>query len=127
MPLEIDHLVLPVADAARSIAFYTRFLGLTHEGEDGQFAVLRVAPSFVLLLAPWPPAGQTHLAFATSKPEFDAAFERLRDGGIPYGGSFDTVGTGSEPGDETGARGTGKSLYCFDPDRHLVELRYYEA
>jgi hypothetical protein len=30
------------------------------------------------------------------------------------------------PGDETGARGPGKAVYAFDPDRHSIEIRHYE-
>ncbi len=28
--------------------------------------------------------------------------------------------------EESGARGPGRSLYCFDPSRHLIEIRHYE-
>jgi hypothetical protein len=30
------------------------------------------------------------------------------------------------PGDEPGSKGPGKAVYCFDPDRHLIEIRHYE-
>ena len=41
--------------------------------------------------------------------------------------SFHAVGNNVGPGDETGARGMGKAVYFFDPDKHLVEIRHYEG
>jgi len=46
--------------------------------------------------------------------------------GIPYGDSFHAVGNMQGPGDEPGSKGPGKAVYCFDPDRHLIEIRHYE-
>jgi len=123
--IELDHLILAVNDRARSIAFYERILGFAREADDGPFAVLRVSPRFVLLLAQHRSEGGEHLAFAMTKPEFDAIFQRLKDAGIPYGGQFDQVGKMTGPSDETGARGVGKSVYFFDPDKHLLEIRHY--
>jgi hypothetical protein len=31
------------------------------------------------------------------------------------------------PSEEEGARGPGKALYLFDPNKHLIEIRYYES
>jgi len=31
------------------------------------------------------------------------------------------------PGVRDGARGPGKALYLFDPNQHLIEIRYYES
>ncbi len=54
---------------------------------------------------------------------------------IQLGDAFDAVGNMRGPGDETGesnclagggARGPGKNLYFFDPNRHLIEIRHYE-
>jgi hypothetical protein len=60
------------------------------------------------------------------RSDFAAAFERVIEAGIAYGDQFDTVGSMRGPGEETGARGTGKALYLFDPDKHLIELRHYD-
>lgn len=127
MAVQIDHIILPVNDAQASIVFYTQTLGFTHEGDDGPFAVMRVSPDFMLLLAAWGTKGGEHLAFAMPREEFDEVFRHLRDTGIPYGGRYDTVGSMTGPGEERGARGQGKALYFFDPDRHLVEIRHYEG
>jgi hypothetical protein len=62
-----------------------------------------------------------------TRAEFDAAFARLRENGIEYGDSFHAVGNHEGPGDEAGARGVGKTLYFFDPNKHLLEIRHYEG
>src|SRR5260221_8072917 len=127
MPSQLDHLILAVNDRERSIEFYVRVLRLTYEGERAPFSVLRVTPDLVLQLAPWGTKGGEHLAFAMTRSEFDLVFQRIRDRGIEYGDSFYAVGNMRGPGDADGARGSGKALYLFDPSRHLIEIRYYDA
>jgi len=127
MPLQLDHLILAVSDRERSIEFYTRILGLTYDGERPPFSLLRVTPDLVLQLAPWGTKGGEHLAFSMTRSEFDGAFQRIRDAGIAYGDSFDTVGNMRGPGEADGARGLGKAVYVFDPNQHLIEIRYEES
>jgi catechol 2,3-dioxygenase-like lactoylglutathione lyase family enzyme len=127
MPPQLDHLILTVNDREKSIEFYTRILGFTYEGERPPFAVLRVTPDLILQLAPWGTKGGAHLAFAMPRAEFDQVFERIRSAAIEYGDSFHCVGNMRGPGDEPGARGPGKAVYLFDPSRHLIEIRYYDA
>ncbi len=126
MAIQLDHLILPVNDRAKSVDFYTRILGLMHEGEREPFSVIRVTPDLALQLAPWGTRGGEHLAFSMTRAEFDLAFHRIREAGLAYGDSFETVGNMRGPGEADGARGLGKALYLFDPDGHLVEIRYYE-
>ena len=127
MPTQLDHLILMVNDRDKSIEFYTRILGFTYEGEREPFSVVRVTPDLVLQLAPWGTKGGEHLAFAMTRDEFDEVFGRIVDAGIEYGDSFHSVGNMRGPGDEPGARGPGKALYLFDPNKHLIEIRYYGA
>lgn len=123
MAIELDHLILAVNDAAASVAFYQRVLGLGHEGTRGPFEVLRVTPDLVLQLAPWGTPGGQHLAFTLDPAAFDAAFARLRADGIPYGDSFHDVGNMKGPGREGGARGEEPAIYFLDPSGHLLEIR----
>jgi catechol 2,3-dioxygenase-like lactoylglutathione lyase family enzyme len=125
MPAQLDHLILMVNDVEKSLAFYTRILGFTHDGERPPFAVVRVTPDFVLQLAPWGTKGGEHLAFSMTRDEFEAVFRRVREGGIPYGDAFDGVGNMRGPGDASGAHGASRSVYFFDPSQHLIEITYY--
>ena len=127
MPIQLDHMILPVADLEQSIEFFTRILGCAYEGVDGPFSVIRVTPELTLQLAPWGTDGGVHLAFALPLDEFDAAFDRVKAAGIPYGDSFHVVGNMQGPGDEAGARGMGKAVYFFDPNQHLIEIRHYDG
>ena len=122
----IDHLILPVNDVAASVAFYVEVLGFRSEGERPPFTVVRVSAGFVLQLAPWGTEGNVHLAFALSRLEFESAFARIKARGIPYGPSFHAVGVGGEPGVEDGAHGPAPTIYCNDPNRHLIEIRTYD-
>jgi catechol 2,3-dioxygenase-like lactoylglutathione lyase family enzyme len=121
----LDHLILAVNDVGESVRFYTAILGLPSEGTSGPFTVLRVTPDLTLQLAPWGTKGGEHLAFAMPQAEFSAVFQRVRDAGLEYGDSFGTVGSMQGPGREAGARGLGASLYFFDPNKHLIEIRHY--
>ena len=125
MSAQIDHLILPVNDVDASVEFYTSVLGFADEGPQPPFSVVRVSPTFTLQLAPWGTEGNTHLAFAFSEAEFNAAFARVRSAGLPFGDSFHEADNGRGPGDEAGARGPGKAIYLLDPNRHLIELRHY--
>jgi catechol 2,3-dioxygenase-like lactoylglutathione lyase family enzyme len=125
--IELDHIILAVNDRAKSLAFYTQILGLTHDGDREPFSMLRVTPNFVIQIAPWGTKGGEHLAFAMSKQEFDEAFGRIVAAGIAYGDRFDAVGNMKGPGDEAASRGPGKAIYFFDPDKHLIEIRHYET
>ncbi len=124
--MELDHLILPVNDLDATVRFFTEVLALDCEGESGPFTVIRVGPGLTLQLAPWGTTGGQHLAFAMPRAEFDAAFSRIRAAGVPYGDSFHDVGNMSGPGREDGARGLAASLYVFDPNQHLIEIRHYD-
>jgi len=126
MAISLDHLIVRVNDLGASLQFYTEILGLRFEGRDGPFGVLRVSPDLTLQLAPWQTEGNEHFAFAMSAQEFESIFKRLREAGIAYGDAFDRVGNMKGPGEESGARGMGKAVYFFDPNRHLIEIRSYD-
>jgi catechol 2,3-dioxygenase-like lactoylglutathione lyase family enzyme len=122
----IDHLILNVNEVSSSVDFYVNVLGFEFAGKDGPFTVIRVSEDFTLQLAPWGTGGNEHLAFAMSREAFDDAFARLKEMGIPFGDSFDSVGSNSGPGVETGARGPAPTLYMKDPNNHLIEIRTYD-
>ncbi len=122
----LDHLVLHVNDVEESARFYTEILGLMNEGKREPFTVVRVTSDFTIQLAPWGTKGGEHLAFAMPRAEFEEVFRRVREGGIEFGDSFQSVGNMKGPGNEAGARGPGASLYLFDPNKHLIEIRHYE-
>ena len=123
--MQLDHLILPVNDLQASVLFFTETLGLDRDGEAGPFTIIRVTNDLTLQLAPWGTTGGEHLAFAMPRKEFDSTFERIRNTDIPYGDSFNTVGNMHGPGREDGARGPAASLYVFDPNQHLIEIRHY--
>jgi catechol 2,3-dioxygenase-like lactoylglutathione lyase family enzyme len=122
----IDHIILKVNDLEISLAFYTDLLGFTAVGMDGPFTVLRAGPDCQIQLAPWGTPGFEHYAFAVSKAEFDAIFNRIQAAGVAYGPTFDSVGVNTGPGNESGARGPAPTLYFNDPNKHLLEIRTYE-
>ena len=127
MPIQLDHMILPVADLDRSIEFFTKILGCTYEGEREPFSVIRVTPDLTLQLAPWGTDGGVHLAFALPRAGVRRRV-RPREGGrhslrrlVPCGRQH------AGPGEEPGSRGDGKAVYFFDPNQHLIEIRHYEG
>lgn len=117
----IDHLVLNVADAERSLAFYAGKLGLdrvrVEEWRRGEapFPSVRVDESTIIDLFELPRTGANVDHFCLTVDPAD--FEKVK-----ASGDFEVV---DGPETRFGARGEGVSLYVRDPDGNTVELRYY--
>ena len=124
---QLDHIILKVNDLDASIEFYTDTMGFENRGQDGPFTVIRAGPEFQMQLAPWGTPGFEHYAFSVTPTEFEAIFERVRSAGLEYGPTFDSVGSNTGPGVESGARGEAPTLYFNDPSNHLIEIRTYES
>lgn len=120
----LDHLVLTVADIARTCEFYTRVLGMEvvrfGEGRTalrfGQQKInLHPADAIPGLVADKPTPGSGDLCFITTLPLTEVT-AHLQQCGIPI-----VAG----PGPRAGAIGTINSVYIRDPDRNLIEISNY--
>ncbi len=120
----LDHLVLRVSDVERSLAFYQDLLGLpgvrVDEWRRGEvfFPSVRVNDDVIIdiLAAPADHAGAEnvdHFCLVVEPTDWDA---------VVAAGTFEVV---DGPDTRFGARGNAQSLYVRDPDRNVVELRYY--
>jgi catechol 2,3-dioxygenase-like lactoylglutathione lyase family enzyme len=117
-----DHVVLNVADVERSLSFYCGELGLAGERieewrrAEVLFPSVRVTESTIIDLLAAPRTGENadHICLVVEPMDFDE---------LKASGRFEVV---DGPARRSGARGEGTSLYLRDPDRNLVELRYYD-
>lgn len=118
---DVDHVVLNVADAERSLTFYVGELGLApvriEEWRRGEvpFPSVRVTPTFIVDLLETARTGvnQDHLCLTVHPVDLAA---------VAASGRFTVV---DGPAPRFGARGMGRSLYVLDPDGNTVELRHY--
>ena len=125
--INLDHIIVNVNDIESTLKFWKTLFDFKTEGQSGPFTVLRITPDLTFQFAPWGTDGGSHFAFCLEQDEFEKMFTKLKELEIPYGDSFHTVGTQTGPGLEEGAKGMGKSIYFFDPNRHLLEIRTYET
>ena len=125
----LDHIVLRVADAEASMAWYMQKLGLAPErleqwrGGEVPFPSLRVDAKTVIDLlevkAESEPGSQPtginldHFALLVPGADLDA---------LAGSGEFTVI---RGPRRLWGAKGTGLGMYVADPDGHVVELRTY--
>jgi catechol 2,3-dioxygenase-like lactoylglutathione lyase family enzyme len=122
----LDHVVLRVHDVERSLAFYQGVLGLAgvrvEEWRRGEtfFPSVRVNDDVIidLLAAPAEHDGAEnvdHFCLVVAPVDWNAVVAQ---------GTFEVV---DGPDTRFGAHGDAQSLYVRDPDRNVVELRYYPA
>lgn len=117
---EIDHVVLNVADARRSLEFYVGVLGLEAvrlaewEAGEAPFVSVRVHDGFIIDLMELERSGE-------NADHFCLVVEDDIDELIVAG----TITPEAGPMDLFGARGQGYSVYLRDPDGNRVELRNY--
>ena len=123
----LDHIVLRVADAEASVAWYVQKLGLAPErfeqwrGGEVPFPSVRVDATTVIDLLEVKPGSEPmginldHFALLVPGADLNA---------LASSGEFTVI---RGPRALWGARGTGMGMYVADPDGHVVELRTYPA
>ena len=127
---ELDHIVLRVRDVETSLRFYTQVLGLPSERVEQwrageiRFPSARLNADTIIdfFASDQQPIGregaknQDHFCMViepTDMEELKAKFEGIG------------VDIQAGPGKRWGSHGDGISLYIYDPDDNVVELRHY--
>ena len=124
----LDHIGLLVRDVESSLGFYTGVLGLESErvnewrNGDVTFPSVRLDSSTLIDLFAASDGGEPT---ANNQDHFCLEIEpidlaNLKTKCIKLG-----IGIHNGPGSRWGARGDGTSLYIYDPDNNVVELKFY--
>jgi catechol 2,3-dioxygenase-like lactoylglutathione lyase family enzyme len=127
---EMDHIVLRVKDVEVSLRFYTELLGLKPErveqwkAGEVRFPSARLNDDTIIdfFATDQQPIGkdgvrnQDHFCMVIEPTDMDDLESRFEDLGIEIQAG---------PGKRWGAHGDGISLYIYDPDDNVVELRHY--
>ena len=125
MTTVLDHTIVPTIDREKSVEFYTRIFGFENLGEVGPFLAVRVNDTFNLDFRNSDDFRSIHYAFAMDAEEFNAAFTKIKESGIPYGDGPRDQENMKGPGMTAGALGQGKAVYFKDPSGHVLEIKTY--
>jgi catechol 2,3-dioxygenase-like lactoylglutathione lyase family enzyme len=136
MPVKVsalDHIVINVADVARTAAWYQKILGMEIKtfdpghGKAKRTSLVfgdqkinvrpRDADKIEWFTADHETAGSDDLCFLTSSTPGEVVAHLKANG----------VAIEAGPTRKQGARGTLQSVYCRDPDGSLIEISSYET
>ena len=116
--VQLNHTIVSCRDQQRSAAFLTGILGLPAATRFGHFLVVEADNGVSLDFAETDQKiAPQHYAFLVGEEEFDAAFGRIREQGLPY-----WADPGKTRRGEVSDRDGGRGLYFDDPDGHLLEI-----
>ena len=127
---EMDHIVLRTRNVDESLRFYTDILGLQPERVDQwragevRFPSARLNPDTIIDFfasdnlpdTKDAPRNQDHFCMVINPTDMEALKTQ-----------FEAIGVEIQagPGQRWGSHGNGTSLYIYDPDHNVVELRHY--
>ena len=127
---EMDHIVLRTRDVEGSLRFYTEVLGLAPErveqwrAGEVRFPSARLNADTIIdfFASDNLPAGKDD---ARNQDHFCMVIDRTDMEELK--GRFEGIGVEIQagPGKRWGSHGDGISLYIYDPDYNVVELRHY--
>jgi catechol 2,3-dioxygenase-like lactoylglutathione lyase family enzyme len=122
MMIRLDHVGVPVRNAAVAAAFLAEILGLapaTPEGPEGEMAGLAIGESGVLLFCPAERVAGQHIAFRVDATTFAGVVDRLRARGVAFGNHPEDLSNGQTADPHGGGQGR---VYFLDPHGHLFEV-----
>jgi catechol 2,3-dioxygenase-like lactoylglutathione lyase family enzyme len=120
MGVALNHTIVWARDPAKSAAFLTQLLGLPEPERAGWFHVVGLANGVSLDYADADPEHEItsqHYAFHVDDATFDAAYQRVLEGAVPYWADPGLTKSG-----EVYRHHGGRGFYFHDPDGHLLEL-----
>ena len=116
--VQLNHTIVSCRDQQRSAAFLTGIHGLPAATRIAHFLVVEADNGVSLDFAETAGAiTPQHYAFLVGEEEFDAAFGRIQDQGLPY-----WADPGRRQAGVINNRDSGRGLYFEDPDGHLLEI-----
>jgi catechol 2,3-dioxygenase-like lactoylglutathione lyase family enzyme len=118
MAIELNHTIVPARDPKASAEFLAGILGLQVGPPVAHFTPVALANGVTLDYDHSDHVAEHHYAFAVSAAEFEAAFGRVKDAGIPYYADPGCRQAGQVYTSTNGNRG----VYFRDPDGHLMEI-----
>ena len=118
MAIELNHTIVPARDPKASAEFLAGILGLQVGPPVAHFTPVALANGVTLDYDHSDHVNEHHYAFAVSAAEFEAAFGRVKDAGIPYYADPGCRQAGQVYTSTNGNRG----VYFRDPDGHLMEI-----
>ena len=117
MSVELNHTIVPARDPEASAQFLADVLGLPVDPPVAHFTPITLANRATLDYDQRDEFESHHYAFLVSDEEFDAAFARIRSGGIAFFAD-PACRQASQIYRSHGRRGT----YFRDPNGHLMEI-----
>jgi catechol 2,3-dioxygenase-like lactoylglutathione lyase family enzyme len=116
--VQLNHTIVWCRDQQRSAAFLSGILGLPPATRFGRFLVVEADNGVSLDFAETSQQiAAQHYAFLVGEEEFDAAFGRIREQGLPY-----WADPGQTQRGVINRRDGGRGLYFEDPNGHVLEI-----
>jgi len=117
MAIELNHTIVGATDKHASARFLADVLGRAVGADDGTFTPVQLDNGVTLDYMQQAQVAPQHYAFLVGDDEFGAAFDRIRDQGLPY-----WADPGRRQAGTINHRDGGRGLYFEDPDGHLLEI-----
>jgi catechol 2,3-dioxygenase-like lactoylglutathione lyase family enzyme len=117
MSIELNHTIVPAHDPKASAQFLAGVLGLTVGPPVAHFTPVTLANSVTLDFDQGNDFESHHYAFLVSDEEFDAAFARIQNGGIPF-----YADPACQQAGQIYRNDHHRGTYFRDPDGHLMEI-----
>jgi catechol 2,3-dioxygenase-like lactoylglutathione lyase family enzyme len=116
MAIELNHTIVPAHDPQASAQFLAGILGLPVDPPVAHFTPVTLANGVSLDFDRYDHVDEHHYAFQLNDEEFEAAFSRIKDGGITYYADPAC----RQPGQVYASKNRG--VYFRDPNGHLMEI-----
>ena len=123
MSVQLNHTIVWCRDKQKSASFFTEVLGLQAATRFGAMLVVPLNNNVSLdFYESNGKISSQHYAFLIGEDDFDQAFARIVDRGLPY-----WADPGKRQAGEINRNDGGRGVYFEDPDGHFLELitRHY--